>query len=326
MSTTASIFLVGLAASAKADSVSWVGGSGNWNEAVNWSTGAVPGELDDVIIDRPGIEVVVTYRLGLSTVKSLRSEEEILLQSGTLRVTSTVQMGGKLKLAGAGTLKQATVTTTGAGQVMAESGGILDGVTLATGVGGSGLTIAGGLTLSGGAKLTASAGFGLLFAGGTQTVGGSGEIVLENGGRIFMGYGGESTVTVGPLVTVRGPGQIFESSPASLINEGTFLVDGPGQVWTIQPSVFTNRGTLRATGGGHLEVKSPNWTQQGTVIAGAASILSFGGAWTNEGTITVAPDATVNLIGTLSGGLAAKSGTWSLGNGDANFIHRHRLH
>ena len=314
LSTTASIFLVGLAAPAKADSVSWIGESGNWNDVVNWSTGAVPGEQDDVIIDRPGVDVVVTHWTGPSEVKSLRSEEELVLVGGTLTVTTTMRVGGKLRLASVGTLKRATLTTTGGGQVTAESGGILDGVTLATEVGGGGLTIAGGLTLSGGAKLASTAGFGLYIAGGTQTLGGNGEIVFEEGGRIFLGYGGEGTVTVGPQVTVLGPGQIFESSPASLINEGTFLVDGAARTLTLRPTVFTNRGTMRATGGAHLDIRPGHWTQDGTIIVGAASSASLGGAWTNEGTIIPAPDATVNLIGTLNGGLAAQSGTWRLGN------------
>src|SRR5262249_1514196 len=37
--------------------VNWVGGSGDWNTASNWSTGEVPGLTDDVAITTAGIKV-----------------------------------------------------------------------------------------------------------------------------------------------------------------------------------------------------------------------------------------------------------------------------
>lgn len=40
--------------------VNWIGESGNWIDAPNWSTGLVPGPSDDVTIDNPGAELLIT--------------------------------------------------------------------------------------------------------------------------------------------------------------------------------------------------------------------------------------------------------------------------
>src|SRR5437870_817797 len=49
--------------------VSWLGGSGDWNNGANWSNGVGPGPDDDTTIDVPGI--TVTHSTGSHTVKSL---------------------------------------------------------------------------------------------------------------------------------------------------------------------------------------------------------------------------------------------------------------
>src|SRR5207253_1704917 len=44
--------------------VTWINpGSGDWNTASNWSSGAVPGAADDVVINVPGI--TVTHGAGI---------------------------------------------------------------------------------------------------------------------------------------------------------------------------------------------------------------------------------------------------------------------
>jgi len=56
-----------------AATVSWIGGSGDWNTTANWSTGALPGPDDDVVIDRPG-DITVTHSGGAHSVKSILSQ------------------------------------------------------------------------------------------------------------------------------------------------------------------------------------------------------------------------------------------------------------
>ena len=44
--------------------VSWIGGSGDWTDAANWSTGSVPGLDDYVVIDNPDAGLVITIPSG----------------------------------------------------------------------------------------------------------------------------------------------------------------------------------------------------------------------------------------------------------------------
>src|SRR5436305_1007430 len=90
-----------------AATVSWVGGSGDWNSPSSWSTGAMPGPGDEVIINQPG-DVTVTHSSGEHTVKSIQSQESFVLSGGSLTITGTVQVNNSFRLSG-GTLARATV-------------------------------------------------------------------------------------------------------------------------------------------------------------------------------------------------------------------------
>ena len=107
-----------------------VGGSGDWNTATNWSTGALPGPSDDVLINQPG-PLTITHSSGTHSVNSVLSQDAFVLSGGTLTVSSTIQVNNGFTLSG-GTLHGATVLqgTNGAGIVCTISGGTLDGVTL----------------------------------------------------------------------------------------------------------------------------------------------------------------------------------------------------
>ena len=50
--------------------IQWTGQSGNWDIASNWSTGTVPGSLDDVLI---GVPANVTFSTGSTVVDQLNS-------------------------------------------------------------------------------------------------------------------------------------------------------------------------------------------------------------------------------------------------------------
>src|SRR5262245_17966825 len=63
--------------------VFWTNPSGgDWADAANWDTGALPGSLDDVVIDVPG-NVTVTHLSGTHVVQSLASFESILFLGGS---------------------------------------------------------------------------------------------------------------------------------------------------------------------------------------------------------------------------------------------------
>src|ERR1051326_8111721 len=73
------------AATLQAATVSWVGGDGDWSTVTNWSSAALPGQNDDVVIDRPGL-ITVTHSSGSHTVKSIFCQESFVLSGGSLVV------------------------------------------------------------------------------------------------------------------------------------------------------------------------------------------------------------------------------------------------
>ena len=307
---------------ARAATVSWGGGTGDWNTPANWSTGALPSPDDDVVIDRPG-EITVTHSSGTHAVKSIQSQEGFVLSGGSLTVSGTIQLNNTFTLSG-GTLVHATVTASGGAQLVV-NGGTLDGITLAADVsitGGGTLRIANNLTLVGGATITLNpAPLGsfeatyLAFNGGTQTITGAGQIVFGDYPTIFgtsaptywlmlgeLGVGTPAVLTLGPGVTIRGKGGqggIGGYAGSTLDNQGTIQADVASQRPIEVSNVgLINTGTLIATNGGALSIRSLIWSNTGTIAANGSS-LTFGGTWVNSGTIQ-AIDSAVSLEGTFT--------------------------
>src|ERR1035438_9306540 len=135
-----------------AATVSWVGGSGDWNTVTNWSTGILPGTNDNVVIS-PAATITVTHSAGTHTVNSIQSTKAFVLSGGLLAVTTTFQASNTFTLSG-GTLQTATVTTTNGATFIVQSG-TLNGVTVngVMDVGstyyGASLLVTNGLTLNG---------------------------------------------------------------------------------------------------------------------------------------------------------------------------------
>src|ERR1035441_49269 len=71
-----------------AATVSWVGGSGDWTNTANWSTGILPGTNDNVVIS-PAATITVTHSAGTHTVNSIQSTKAFVLSGGLLDRKST---------------------------------------------------------------------------------------------------------------------------------------------------------------------------------------------------------------------------------------------
>lgn len=110
---------------------------GEWAVPSNWSTGALPGALDDVIIDVPE-NVTITHLTGTDVVRSLTSLESILFLGGSLSLVTTSSIQNSLILTDG--------TLTGAGDLTLEGQLFWTGGTMS----GTGRTLAhGGMTISG---------------------------------------------------------------------------------------------------------------------------------------------------------------------------------
>ena len=183
---------------------------------------------------------------------------------------------------------------------------------------------------------------GALEGNATVVMGGTtaGESGLTNG----WSGSGVQTLTIGPSVSIHGVfGGLFQlpgTSGNSVVIQGTVSADVAGG--TIQLGDFgpvINDGTIQAINGGTIAgvglINSP-----GQTITVNASTLSLSSTWSNQGTIVstnstlnlagnftratlgnfVRTDGTVNITGTLSGGLNldAANGSWTLDGGTIN--------
>ena len=77
---------------------SWINASGgSWNDAANWSRGAVPGSADDVTINVSG-NVTVHLSSGSTSVNSLQVANSLVIDGGSLTSANVVQVTGTLSL------------------------------------------------------------------------------------------------------------------------------------------------------------------------------------------------------------------------------------
>ena len=114
--------------------VSWVSAtSGSWDVASNWSTDAVPGPTDDVIIDVAGASPTVTIASNVESVNSITADDLLVVSGGGLTVDATSTMSGGLTMTG-GSLtasgSSVALTVTGTTTVSSASLYAEDGATL----------------------------------------------------------------------------------------------------------------------------------------------------------------------------------------------------
>ncbi len=81
---------------------------GLWTDPANWDGGFVPKLGDNVVIDRPGVDITVRIPDGDFSIKGLKSKERIVIAGGSLTLTGAsevgnidIQVDGKLILDGA---------------------------------------------------------------------------------------------------------------------------------------------------------------------------------------------------------------------------------
>ena len=168
----------------RAGTVSWVGQSGDWSVATNWSTGALPGLSDDVVIPS-GSSITVTHSTGSNSVNSIACHQPFNLSGGSLSVANNFQTDNALNLAG-GTLIGATVQANGGSLVV--SSGTMNGVTVngtldvGNTVNGASLIVTNYLVLNGAALVgNPTNGWpGAITFAGSQLLGGNGTVVFGN--------------------------------------------------------------------------------------------------------------------------------------------------
>jgi hypothetical protein len=307
---------------------------GNWSDPTNWSDDRVPGPGDDVLIDVPGNPTIVyDPAAGETEINSLISADPFEITGGTLTVDQSIEVDNTFVLAG-GTLADAVIYPSSAGQAIVATSGTLDGVTLDSdltvpadiGV----LNISDGLTLN---SILTVGDDGWLYFNGTQSLAGSGQLVLNGDStRVFLsGSGAPMTLTVGAGMTIHGVGLIVGSYGNEVVDsQGTIEADQAGSALEVSPPLI-NQGVLATNGGGELDVDKVaggagklNLSDPGSAIvldgsgytidegltAPAGTAVTLRGTWTNAAGSAITVDgATLDLLGPFLIGAAATSVT-----------------
>ena len=231
--------------------VNWISAtSGSWDTASNWSTDAVPGAGDDVVINVTGATPTVTISSNLESVKSITADDPLAISGGGLTVAAKSTISGGLAMTG--------------GSLTANGSGVSLTVTGTTTVSVANLYAEGGATLSL-PQLTSYSGGGS-FVGSTLQASGAGSVLsLPALATIAASTAFDSSVQVGPssggdvelpiLTEVTGPLQFAISTGSGTLNlsrlatfTGGTLNDSGGDLK--MPVLADADGTAFLIGGG----------------------------------------------------------------------------
>ena len=303
--------------------VHWINPAGGfWADAASWSTGAVPGPDDDVVLDAPG-DVTVIHSAGDDTVHSIAGTDPLALSGGSLTLATTSTFDGPLNLV-AGTLgvgRQARLTMNGPllwtagtiagyGFVTANSGlditgpdpKLLDGAELENAQRGTlsgsplGLHNFGGFHNLSGATLTVEdSSIGAVDVNDFSGVINEGEIQVF--GR--SGFGANSVSNAG-TIRVHGGSFGLNSFRGQASNSGTIELDGGD--FSMSGDDAEDSGPV--IGAGNVSVYGFEYARVGGPLT-AAGDLNVSGAHASVGgpdSISVGGTVTVNALGISFGG------------------------
>ena len=319
----------------------WIGGTGNWNTAADWSGGVVPGANDDVVIPA-GSNVTISDQEGANTIttaagSTVTLETGQLLEvdgggtfNGTFNWNGTIE-GNSNVLTFAGTTVVAGSTDGGSvantGDMTFEGGGFSSSPVTNSGT----VTVTGGILLDGNSSFTNSAGGTFTItdnSGFVPATGGSGGTFINEGTFTKSGGNGNSlfypTAGSGDFENIQGTvnidsgnftiettaalqgGQVNVASGSTL----TFLCEEPAVAFNV-----TLAGTLTGSGGGTISLAAGNFYPQAPGEVAADATLNFPRGMVQVGDVTFESDSnTLTNTGFLDFASSTGNGTISMIN------------
>jgi fibronectin-binding autotransporter adhesin len=287
--------------------ITWKGVSGDWTNAVDWSSGTVPGSGDSVTISGANPFTLTLYSAAPVGGIVMNAANALFYDAGSLTLGGTFALQAGTFALAYGALNGGTLALDGG--VLAADGGTLNGVAVqgalnlsqnsATLLVQNGLNLAGaGGSGQGAIALTGQ--YASLTFLGTQTLanavvsfGATGPGQGQGGAAILQAehaYGASTAATLtlaanlwlretgtqGQLIVGGGaPGPLTDQ----ITNQGTITDAVYGGTLSITGSGdFLNQGTIAISNGATLDVASAGFTNTGTVIVNAAT-LDFGGTF-----------------------------------------------
>ncbi len=250
--------------------------SGFWDDPVNWSGGAIPADGDDVVIDRPAGNFVVTVRTTTAAVHSLLATEPLV-------VTGSLVVGGSASLGGGLTLPVNASALTGTGKVTLTGPMNWQAGTITLG---GGLEVSPGTTLTldpnGGTRLlrntslrnhgtVAWVGNSLLFDANVAVINDTDGIWDAQGDLSAAFFGGtlgtETFTNAGLLRKSAGSGSLTFTSPIAVTNTGTIDV----QSGRFATATMTTSGRLQLAAGTTLDLSNVT-LQAGSTFGGSGTL------------------------------------------------------
>ena len=268
-------------------SVTWINpAGGDWDTPANWSTGALPGPSDDVVIEISGITVThsSTDSDSVNSLTISASDSTLNLSNGSLAIASDSSISGDLTISG-GTLSTAGALTV-SGTTDWTAGTITAGGTLA---------IAAGASLALGTPGC---------CGGNEVLDGG---TLDNQGTATL----DTYAQVGGLVLQDGA--VFDNQ-----STGSFTIQTNAAIYSDGTGTFQNEGTLTQAAGavGTTAIEAAfNQTSTGSTLVDGGT-LELGGRGAITGPVTAAAGTTLSLAGEAlsSSSVIASDGTVQLQN------------
>jgi hypothetical protein len=313
----------------------WIGGTGNWDVAANWTpTGGPPTSADSATISATGAAYTVTIN-SADVAQSLTEDSS----------SATVDDTGSLTLSSAFTLSAGTFILGSGGTLSGGATQLTGGTFTCDGGTLSGVTFDGALDLSetdasvylaSGTVVNNAAGTG---AGTINDTGYDSALYFDNEqtfnnatinlGTTSEAYSylfengltGEGTIlTLGSNVTIneRGHAVIEDSGYAGdgIVNKGNITVGGGLSIvgnsfanngaitaassdgaLQIDSTTFTNSGTLAVSNGDRVTIDSANFSNTGSIALASGSSLYLGSPHFDDTTYTLAELGTVSNSG-----------------------------
>ncbi len=309
--------------------VSWNSDAdGSWNDATRWSTGAVPLDGDDVVIDRAAANPTISFPgVGETAYRSLTVKDTLTIVGGKLITTANSEIAGHLLLAGgtvqlnSGTLTLSgttdwtagpiygAVANTGTMNVSGAANKVFAGTLVNTGT----ITVVGATTnlrlaTGGDGTLDNRAGGVVdLRENGTIGYGDTGAGVFKNAGTLRMTAGTSSLLTnqiafnnVGGTVDVRAGTLYLGRGGASASTGGTFNAVAGATILIGGGGALT--GSYTGSGGGSVVIDADTASFDQTTFNFPDGLLSwargtFYGTLTNAGSLSISGAGNKNIGG-----------------------------
>jgi hypothetical protein len=253
---------------ARGNNVTWIDpGSGFWTDAFRWSTSPdLPGPTDDVTIDVPDADILVTVKQDVQFINSLLSNDGLTIESGGLSVAADSTVNGAFTLSG-GVLK-------GAGNFTLNGPSTWTNFTSMEGTGKTIVSATGTLTISPGTF--------------TKTLARS----IDNfGAMTFTGDNIFSSIAMRDATITNKEGATFTVDNAS----NAFFFGDLGTNVFLNNGTFIKSGTAAVTFGG-VQSLPVSFVNAGQVNVQAGTVILQTGA-THTGHFSISSGATLQFEG-----------------------------